>query len=120
VGVEARKNSATLIRNKIREMVQNKNLPVVLTGDFNLTPDQEPIILLKRFMKDSREVTEMPPYGPVGTYNNFKIDAPLENRIDYIFVYGGVKVLKYGVLTDFNNHRTPSDHLPVFAKVQFQ
>ncbi|MBN1984770.1 MAG: endonuclease/exonuclease/phosphatase family protein [Prolixibacteraceae bacterium] len=116
-GVEARKNSASLIYKKIREMVQDKNLPVILTGDFNLTPDTEPIQLLKKYMADSREVSEEPPYGPVGTFQSFNIDAPMENRIDYVFVYGGVKVLKYAVLTDFRDHRFPSDHLPVFAKV---
>ncbi len=117
-GTEARKNSALLIEKKIREMTRNKNLPVILTGDFNLTPDQEPIILLKKYMKDSFEVTEEQPYGPVGTYNGFKIDADLSsNRIDYIFVHGDVDVLKYAALTDFKDHRFPSDHLPVFAKV---
>jgi len=117
-GTEARKNSALLIEKKIREMTRNKNLPVILTGDFNLTPDQEPIILLKKYMKDSFEVTEEQPYGPVGTYNGFKIEADLSsNRIDYIFVHGDVDVLKYAALTDFKDHRFPSDHLPVFAKV---
>jgi endonuclease/exonuclease/phosphatase family metal-dependent hydrolase len=116
-GVEARKNSAELIYKKIREMVQDKNLPVILTGDFNLTPDTEPIQLLKKYMADSREVSEEPPYGPVGTFQSFNIDAPMENRIDYVFVYGGVKVLKYAILTDFKEHRFPSDHLPVFVKV---
>lgn len=117
-GTEARKNSALLIEEKIREMTRKKNLPVILTGDFNLTPDQEPIILLKKFMRDSFEVTEEPPYGPVGTYNGFKMDADLTSRrIDYIFVHGGIDVLKYAALTDFKDYRFPSDHLPVFAKV---
>ncbi|QGY45985.1 endonuclease [Maribellus comscasis] len=116
-GNEARKNSASLIYQKIREMVQNKNLPVILTGDFNLTPDTEPIQLLKKYLNDSREVSEEPPYGPVGTFEGFKLDAPLENRIDYIFTYGEIDVKKYAALSEFTNHRFPSDHLPVFAKV---
>jgi endonuclease/exonuclease/phosphatase family metal-dependent hydrolase len=121
VGVEARKNSAILIQEKIREMTRNKNLPVILTGDFNLTPDQEPIVLLKKYMRDSYDVTEEPPYGPDGTYNGFKIDADLTGRrIDYVFVHGGIEVLKYAALTDFKDHRFPSDHLPVFAKVQLK
>ena len=120
-GTEARKNSALLIEKKISEMTRNKNLPVILTGDFNLTPDTEPIILLKKYMKDSFEITETPPYGPVGTFNGFNIDADLSsNRIDYVFVHGGVDVLKYAALTDFKDHRFPSDHLPVFAKVQLK
>jgi len=116
-GMEARKQSAILIRKKIEEMTKDKNLPVILTGDFNLTPDQEPISLLKRYLSDSREVTELPPYGPVGTFNSFDWNAPMEGRIDYIFVQGSIKVLKYAVLTDSKEQRWPSDHLPVFAKV---
>jgi endonuclease/exonuclease/phosphatase family metal-dependent hydrolase len=119
-GVEARKNSAILIRKKIEEMTYNKNLPVILTGDLNLTPDQEPISLLKKYLSDSREVSENPPFGPVGTFSGFKLDADLAGRIDYIFVQGGIKVLKYAALSNFNDHRFPSDHLPVFVKVQLK
>jgi endonuclease/exonuclease/phosphatase family metal-dependent hydrolase len=119
-GVEARKQSAILISNKIREMVKDKNLPVILTGDFNLTPEQEPISLIKKYLSDSREVTEQPPYGPVGTFNSFDWNAPMEGRIDYIFVQGNIKVLKYAVITDSKEKRWPSDHLPVFAKVQLK
>ncbi len=118
IGVEARKNSAALIRKKIEEMTENKNLPVILTGDFNLTPDEEPIKLIKKYMVDSREVSEQPPYGPVGTFTGFDLNADLTSRrIDYVFTHGGVKVLKYAALTDFYDHRFPSDHLPVFVTI---
>ena len=119
-GVEARKNAAILIRNKIEEMTYNVNLPVVLTGDFNLTPDEEPISLLKKYLADCRDISEETPYGPEGTFSGFKIDADLDRRIDYIFVHGGIKVLEYAVLSDNNNKRTPSDHLPVFVRVQLK
>lgn len=121
IGVEARKNSASLILKKIEQINSGKNLPVILTGDFNLTPDQEPIIHIKNFMSDSREVSEEPPYGPVGTFNGFEIDADLgSRRIDYIFIKGDIKVLKYAALTDFKDHRFPSDHLPVFVKLEMK
>ncbi len=119
-GEEARKNAAILVRNTIEEMTYNKNLPVILTGDFNLTPDELPISLLKKYLHDSRDISEEPPYGPAGTYNGFNIRAELDRRIDYIFVQGNIKVLKYAALSDFNNQRFPSDHLPVFVKVQLK
>jgi len=78
---------------------QAQGLPIILTGDFNLYPESEPIGLIKTFMEDSREVTETPPYGPVGTFTRFDWNAPMDKRIDYIFVQGGIKVLKYAVLT---------------------
>jgi endonuclease/exonuclease/phosphatase family metal-dependent hydrolase len=117
-GDEARKNSAFVIRDKIKEISGNQGLPVILTGDFNLYPESEPIGLIKSFMKDSREITKTPPYGPEGTFNSFNWNAPLERRIDYIFTQGGIKVLKYAVLTDSKDQRWPSDHLPVFVKIQ--
>jgi endonuclease/exonuclease/phosphatase family metal-dependent hydrolase len=120
MGVEARKNSAVLIREKIEEMTNGNDLPVILTGDFNLTPDQEPISLIKKYMTDSRDISEQPPYGPVGTYNGFKPGSEGDRRIDYIFVQGGIKVLKYAVLSDSKENRTPSDHLPVFVKLQLK
>jgi endonuclease/exonuclease/phosphatase family metal-dependent hydrolase len=42
VGDVARVNSAKLILEKIKEL-NPKNLPLTLTGDFNLTDDSEPI-----------------------------------------------------------------------------
>ncbi len=120
VGAEARKNSAILIRNKIEEMTYNNNLPVILTGDFNLTPDKLPISLLKKYMTDSFDVSKTPHYGPAETFNGFKWDAPLDRRIDYIFIHGRIKVLKHATLTDSKNQRFPSDHFPVFAKVQLK
>ena len=118
VGVEARKNSATLIRRRIEEMTEGKNLPVIVTGDFNLTPEEEPIKLLKRYLSDSREISEEPPYGPVGTFSGFDFTADLTRRIDYIFVKGEIEVLEYAALSDSKDQRYPSDHLPVFARVQ--
>ncbi len=120
VGDEARKNSAFLIRDKMKELTGDNGLPVILTGDFNLTPDKKPISLIKEYMSDSREITEEPPYGPIGTFSSFKWDASFENRIDYIFVNDRVKVLKYATLTDSKEQRWPSDHLPIFVKVQLK
>lgn len=62
-------------------------------------------------------VSRAPPYGPVGTFNGFKPDAPLTDRIDYIFVSEQIEVHRYATLTDRFNGRYPSDHLPVVARV---
>ncbi len=98
-------------------MTYKNNLPVILTGDFNLAPEELPISLIKKYLSDSRDISEMPPYGPVGTFTSFDWNAPMKKRIDYIFVRGGIKVLKYAVLTDAKEQRFPSDHLPVFVKI---
>ncbi|RYF94207.1 MAG: endonuclease/exonuclease/phosphatase family protein [Chitinophagaceae bacterium] len=118
VGVQARINSAILLKQKIQEIAPK--LPVIFTGDLNVTPETEAISTIKSFLKDSREVTVEPPYGPVGTFNAFKFDSDLRDRIDYIFVNDGFRVQKYGVLSDSKDKRYYSDHLPVFAKLYFK
>ncbi|GAP70739.1 metal-dependent hydrolase, endonuclease/exonuclease/phosphatase family [Bacteroidales bacterium 6E] len=120
IGDTARANSAILIQDKISELSGNTKLPVILTGDFNLTPETLPIQLMKRKMLDSYEVSENPAYGPVGTFNAFKRDHPLNGRIDYVFVNDKVRVHKYGALTDSWDNRYPSDHLPLLVKISFK
>ena len=114
-GVEARRQSGKLMVTKIKEIAKNE--PVILTGDFNSTPDTEQIKTIQTLLSDTRAVTTMPPYGPEGTFNAFKFDAPMDQRIDYIFVSKPFEVLKYGVLTDAKEQRYPSDHQPVVGKV---
>ncbi|WP_299584622.1 endonuclease/exonuclease/phosphatase family protein [uncultured Sunxiuqinia sp.] len=118
VGDEARLNSARLILQKI-DSLNTKNDPVILMGDFNLTPEAAPIARLETQFFDSKKVSAQAPYGPEGTYNAFDFNSELKNRIDYIFVKGKIEVLKYGVLTDSYEQRYPSDHLPVLIEVAF-
>jgi len=117
VGVKARIESAKLIKQKIQEIAPK--LPVVFTGDLNVTPETEAIATIKSFLIDAKEITQEPAYGPEGTFNAFDFNSDLKNRIDYIFVNKGFKVQKFAVLSDSKNKRYPSDHLPVFARLWF-
>ncbi len=118
VGVQARINSAILLKQKIQEIAPK--LPVVFTGDLNVTPETEAISTIKSFLMDSREISVEPPYGPYGTFNAFKFDSDLKDRIDYVFVNSGFKVQQYATLSDSKDKRYYSDHLPVFAKLYFK
>jgi len=117
-GVEARRQSAGLMLQKIHDIAAGAT--VICTGDFNSTPETEQIRAMKTVLRDAREATAEPPYGPVGTFNDFKLDAPMLERIDYIFVDGHVAVKKYGVLSDSFGGRYPSDHHPVVARIAIQ
>jgi endonuclease/exonuclease/phosphatase family metal-dependent hydrolase len=117
VGVQARIESAKLIKQKIQEIAPK--LPVVFTGDLNVTPETEAIATIKSFLQDSREISEEPPYGPKGTFSGFSIQNPIKNRIDYVFVNKAFKVQKYGVLTDSKDMHYFSDHLPVLVRLSF-
>jgi endonuclease/exonuclease/phosphatase family metal-dependent hydrolase len=115
-GVLARQESGKLMVRKIKEIAGDA--PVVCTGDFNSTPDTEQIAAMETLLSDAFKITQMPPYGPTGTFNGFRFDAPLKDRIDYIFVGRQMTVLKYAVLTDAKEQRYPSDHLPVVADIK--
>lgn len=113
-GVIARRESGKLMTKKINE-IAGKNT-VILTGDFNSTPEMEQIKTISSLLNDTYTISKQPPYGPVGTFNAFKFDAPMKDRIDYIFTSKNIEVLKYGVLTDSKDQKYPSDHQPVVIK----
>jgi endonuclease/exonuclease/phosphatase family metal-dependent hydrolase len=117
-GVVARKESGKLMMQKIKEI--SGDTPVIFTGDLNSTPDTEQVQTIQTIMSDSYMITALPPYGPVGTFNGFRFDAALKERIDYIFVSRHFSVSKYAVLTDALEQRYPSDHMPVVADVEIK
>lgn len=118
-GQVARKNSSLMLLEKVSDL--SGDYPIIITGDFNATPEKEPIQIIYNsgILNDSYLVTEEPPYGTVGTYNAFKIDAPMDARIDYIWVTPDIEVKKYGVLNEIQYGRYGSDHFPVIIKAKF-
>jgi endonuclease/exonuclease/phosphatase family metal-dependent hydrolase len=117
VGVEARKNSASLILRKIAEISKGEG-PVVLCGDFNLPPDAGPIGLIREKLDDAYSVTRQPPYGSQATFHGFTYDDPPGERIDYVFVSRDITVQRYGALTDSRDRTFFSDHLPVLVTLE--
>lgn len=118
MGVIARNESSKLIQTQIPIIAGD--LPVILTGDLNVTPETEAVGTIKTFLGDARETSKQPAYGPVGTFNGFKFNAPLKERIDYIFTSKHFAVQKFGILSDSKDQRYPSDHLPVLARVRIE
>ena len=115
-GKEARTNSARLIIQQIKK-VNVENYPVLLTGDFNLEPETEQIQYIKSYLNDAKEATAAIKLGPSGTFNGYDFKTPVTRRIDYIFHSEEVKIKTYAVLSDNENGRYASDHLPVFVKI---
>lgn len=116
IGVEARKNSTILIVEKIDE-INTERYPVILTGDFNMEPNNENIKFLLNNLRDSKTISKNK-FGPDVTFNGFYFDQPVNKRIDYIFVSNSISVNKYAVLSDSWDLKYPSDHFPVFVSIK--
>lgn len=118
IGEVARSNGAKVILSKIKE-INVKDLPVIVTGDFNseMTTGAYKTIVSK--LDDARNVSKTKPFGPAGTFSGFKFHEPVTLLIDYIFVSKkNVDVLNFAVLSDSKNCKYPSDHLPVIVELK--
>ena len=118
-GDVARRESSNLMISRIKSIAGNQ--PVVLTGDFNAFPTEEPIRILNDsgFLNDSYKITKEAPFGPVCTYHGYDSTIKTEERLDYIWVTDSIQIDKYGVLTNTLYGHTPSDHFPVMVVAEF-
>jgi endonuclease/exonuclease/phosphatase family metal-dependent hydrolase len=114
VGVEAMRNGATLIAQKAAEIAGD--LPVILTGDFNVTPDSEAYkAILAGGFADMRFLAAST--DPGRTYHGFT-GADGLSTIDHIFIKGNVKPGCFYVDRTKRDGRFPSDPFPVFAEIE--
>lgn len=89
-------------------------VPVVLTGDFNTTPDSEVHAVLARTLRDAW-TTAPRVDGIDATFHGFTGRA--DKRIDWIFVRG-VQLESVASVTTRWNGRYPSDHFPVVVTLR--
>lgn len=119
IGDQARKASAKLILNKIKA-INTDDLPVVLTGDFNLQADAEGIQYILEQLTDTHTEAGKNAFGPEGTFNGFHFSEPVTGKIDYVFINNGFQTIRSGILSDSFNCHYPSDHFPVFVALYFK
>lgn len=118
MGQVARHEGAATVLEQAKKL--SGDLPVIVTGDFNAIPSDEPIQVLTnptdpRHLTHSRDIAAFK-YGPEWTFHDFgKIPYDQREWIDYIFVKGTIKVLRNAVLTETLNAVFPSDHCPIIS-----
>lgn len=123
VGKKAQKESAKLLKRKIKELKGNADC-VLVTGDFNITPANPAIAELQKPEKDihlidSRAVAEKVD-GPAWSFHDFgKLDYNKRSLIDYVFVSEGAKVASQHVIFNPEASKCVSDHAPVLSVVEF-
>lgn len=118
MGKQARLESARLIIRKIAEL-NTKGYAVIVTGDFNSRPTEEPAQYMMSEMWNARDISKLV-YGPSDTWNGFKFGEKPAGCIDYVFVSPSknVQVSKFATLTDSYDMKYPSDHFPVMATLR--
>lgn len=109
---EARRRSADLIAARLPLLA--KGLPVVLTGDFNATPDSEAHRRLASVLTDVWQTASVK-RGPAGTFHDFT--GKPQQMIDFIMVRG-FEAEDAEVLTTHDGSRYPSDHFPIVADLK--
>ena len=116
VGKEAQKNGLALIVNKIKEM-NDEGYPMVLTGDFNIRPDNPALKELDSIMNSTRKIALKTDNHR--TFNNWGKEKSAA-IIDYIYVSGFSSCLEYQTVTKkYADRSFISDHYPIFARLIF-
>jgi len=116
VGQEARKNGLALIVSRIGAM-NPEGYPMVLTGDFNVFPDDPCLTDLRGMMTDAWESAAIVDDGP--TYHGWGAKPDLAH-IDYIFYKGfaGCDTMRR-ITASYGSVPYVSDHYPVMAVLHF-
>ena len=114
-GKEAKAKGLSLIMDKIEEMNKDRNLPLILTGDFNMTTDNPAMEEVQARLKNARSTAAVT--DDFGSYNAWGRNSKI---IDYIFYTG------FSSCTEFHTVNKPylgrtfiSDHFPISAVLVF-
>ena len=113
-GKEAQKNGLKLIVDRIGE-INPEGYPMVLTGDFNMKPDDPNLAELDSKMQSTRKIAAVTDNHD--TYNGWGRGSGI---IDYIYVSGFSSCPEYQtVVKRYRNRKFVSDHYPVSARLIF-
>lgn len=119
----ARIMSAEILLKEVKRIAGKNRF--VITGDFNMSPESKAYSIItessssRPLLKDSYMISETKPDGPGYTFNGWS-DEPGKNRIDYIFVKRGIKVLNHSTIIKKEGQIFVSDHWPVKAIISLK
>jgi endonuclease/exonuclease/phosphatase family metal-dependent hydrolase len=118
IGKIARREGVKLLLERAK--TESGGLPVIITGDFNASPESEVIrqVLAGGKFFDTRLLAPSVPEIN-GTYHGFG-KALVEEReiIDYIFVTGDIVVNAYTIAPEKRDNIYVSDHTPVCVQIE--
>lgn len=113
-GKEAQKNGLKLIVERIAE-INPDGYPMILTGDFNMEPDNSNLKDLDSKMQSVRKIAEK-----TDAHDTFNGWGRGKGIIDYIYVSGFSSCPEYQTVTKrYADRKFVSDHYPVCARLIF-
>ena len=114
-GEIAQKNGLKLIVDRI-ESINPQGYPMVLTGDFNILPDNPALEVLDARMQSARKVADKT--DSHNTFNHWSIKQT-DRIIDYIYYSGFSGCPEYQtVKKKYADKPFISDHYPIFARLE--
>lgn len=137
---EAREKGMLLIIERMKEF--GKGAPIVFVGDHNCLEFEKPSVAVRELLDDALNVSETSPEGTWRTCNHWvwrdkettitealkkgmrerSVKGDDAERIDYIYVSRGTKVLDYQTIATPRpgTKLYPSDHFPSVATLVFE
>ena len=113
-GAEAQKNGLKLIVDRIDD-INPEGYPMILTGDFNITPDNPNLVELDSKMQSIRKVAEK-----TDNHDTFNGWGKGKGVIDYIYASGFSAYPEYQTVTKrYADRKFVSDHYPICAILMF-
>ncbi len=116
----ARQKSAAMLRTRLAAVDATR--PVLLVGDFNCVAGACAAyteLTQGAGLTDLWLAARVRHNDGLNTFNNFAPAVRACERIDWILGRGVAGVATASILDDAEHGRTPSDHFPVFATVEF-
>jgi len=117
----SREKSVELLLKKIKQNSCESN--IIITGDFNCSEENHAIrnVLHSKICTGNRVISDSfrelnPEYQNAGTFHDFN-GTRNENKIDYIFYSGNMKIISSQISYFAQDHKFPSDHFPVEALI---
>ncbi|HWB62049.1 MAG TPA: endonuclease/exonuclease/phosphatase family protein [Chitinophagales bacterium] len=114
-GVQARRNSADLLRRTIDSLANG--YPVIVTGDFNFTPKDPAYQTMTSGNYKTGLSDSYTPGAPDYTDCGFSVANTKCGRIDYIYYSSQYTKSNYTLHTDNNGQYYPSDHCTISVEL---
>ena len=114
-GAKAKAESVPLIAERIAQIAPD--IPVVLTGDFNITEESGNYVnILACDLKDTKYLAEK--FDDCATYHDYNPFVLNTKPIDFVFVNGYCKSVKSSIVDSSTVGLVyPSDHFPVIVEM---